>query len=297
MKRSDFRFTERLRVRWAEVDMQKIVFNGHYLMYIDTAVAGYWRALALPYHETMDALQGDLFVRKATLEYEGSARYDERLDVGVRCARLGNSSMVLSAAVFRGEQRLVHGELVYVFADPVTQTSRVIPAPLRALLEAFEAGEGMIELRLGDWATLGTDARPIRHAVFVAEQGLPSDLVEDADDAAAVQLLAFNRLGAPVACGRLVPRGDGSAQIGRMATLPGIRASGFGRQMVDALLSAARAHGHREVQLQSAIDAVPMYLRAGFVAIGPVFEEAGLPHQTMRQALAAAQPTGSKTSR
>ena len=26
--------------------MQKIVFNGHYLMYFDTAVAGYWRALA-----------------------------------------------------------------------------------------------------------------------------------------------------------------------------------------------------------------------------------------------------------
>ena len=37
MKRSEFRFLERLRVRWAEIDAQKIVFNGHYLMYIDTA--------------------------------------------------------------------------------------------------------------------------------------------------------------------------------------------------------------------------------------------------------------------
>ena len=32
MTRTDFRFYERLRVRWAEVDMQKVVFNGHYLM-------------------------------------------------------------------------------------------------------------------------------------------------------------------------------------------------------------------------------------------------------------------------
>ena len=40
MKRDDFRFFHRMRVRWAEVDMQKIVFNAHYLMYIDTAVAG-----------------------------------------------------------------------------------------------------------------------------------------------------------------------------------------------------------------------------------------------------------------
>ena len=49
MKSSDFRFLERLRVRWAEIDAQKIVFNSHYLMYFDTAVAGYWRALAMPY--------------------------------------------------------------------------------------------------------------------------------------------------------------------------------------------------------------------------------------------------------
>jgi acyl-CoA thioesterase FadM len=36
-------------VRWAEVDMQKIVFNGHYLTYIDTAIAEYWREIGLPY--------------------------------------------------------------------------------------------------------------------------------------------------------------------------------------------------------------------------------------------------------
>jgi len=32
MSRTEFRFFERLRVRWAEIDAQKIVFNGHYLM-------------------------------------------------------------------------------------------------------------------------------------------------------------------------------------------------------------------------------------------------------------------------
>ena len=32
MKRQDFKFFHPLRVRWAEVDMQKIVFNAHYLM-------------------------------------------------------------------------------------------------------------------------------------------------------------------------------------------------------------------------------------------------------------------------
>jgi hypothetical protein len=56
--RSTFRHFERLRVRWAEVDLQQIVFNGHYLMYFDTAISGWWRAMALPYAPTMAALQG-----------------------------------------------------------------------------------------------------------------------------------------------------------------------------------------------------------------------------------------------
>ena len=109
LQRRDFRHLERLRVRWAEVDMQRIVFNAHYLMYFDTALAGYWRALALPYEATMAGLGGDLYLRKASIEYEGSARYDDQLEVGIRCARIGNSSMMLQAAVFRGEPRLVHG--------------------------------------------------------------------------------------------------------------------------------------------------------------------------------------------
>ena len=100
MKRQDFRFFHRLRVRWAEVDMQKIVFNAHYLMYFDTAITDYWRALALPYEEAMVQLGGDLYVKKATLEYHGSARFDDRIDVALKCARIGNSSMRFQARSF-----------------------------------------------------------------------------------------------------------------------------------------------------------------------------------------------------
>ena len=82
MKRSDFRFIYRLRVRWAKIDMQKIVFNGHYLMYFDTAVGDYWRHLVLPYEQTMHDLGGDLYVVKSTLEYKASAVYDELLHIG-----------------------------------------------------------------------------------------------------------------------------------------------------------------------------------------------------------------------
>ena len=285
MKRNDFRFLEPLRVRWSEVDMQKIVFNGHYLMYIDTAVAGYWRALAMPYHDTMVQLHGDLYVRKATLEYEGSARYDDQLAVGVRCARMGNSSLVFQTAVFRGEQRLVLGELVYVFADPATQTSRPVPVVLRTVFTAFEGGESMVDVQVGGWAEQRDAALSIRHAVFSAEQGIAAELMGDDADAGAVHALAFNRFGVPLASGRLLAAEAGVGQIGRMATLATVRGAGLGAAVLQALMQASRERGDRELLLHAQTSAVGFYQRAGFSADGDVFEEAGVMHQAMRRAL------------
>jgi YbgC/YbaW family acyl-CoA thioester hydrolase len=281
LQRKDFRFAERHRVRWAEVDMQAIVFNGHYLMYFDTAVAGYWRALAMPYHETMRELGGDLYVRKATLEYEASARYDEALDTGIRCMRIGNSSMLLQAAVFRGEQRLVHGELVYVFADPTTQTSHPVPVPLREWLQAFERGEPMVDVRRGDWATLGAMAAPIRSAVFTQEQGIEAVLDADGADDGAMHVVAFNRIGTALGTGRLTRHAEGVGKIGRMAVVASLRGSSVGRQMLDALVTAARQRGDRRVMLHAQASAVGFYLRLGWKPEGPVFAEAGIEHQEM----------------
>jgi YbgC/YbaW family acyl-CoA thioester hydrolase len=285
MKKQDFRCLDRLRVRWAEVDAQKIVFNGHYLMYFDTAVAAYWRALAMPYHETMERLQGDIFVRKATVEYLGSARYDDLCEVGVRCERVGTSSMLFVCALFRGETLLVSGELVYVFADPATQTSRPVPPELRALFEAYEAGAPVLDVRVGTWDTLGREAQALRTAVFVDEQKIPAELEWDAADANAVHAVAFNRFGLAVATGRWVDLDDGTAKIGRMAVAQPLRGSGVGGAVLQALMQSARAQGKQRVLLHAQASAVPFYLRAGFTAEGAAFEEAGIAHQAMAKPL------------
>jgi len=285
MNRQEFRFFDRLRVRWAEIDAQKIVFNGHYLMYFDTAMTGYWRALALPYAETMEFLGGDLYVRKATLEYHASARQDDVLDVGMRCARIGTSSMLFCGGVFRQDELLVSGEIVYVFADPHTQTSKPVPEPLRKLLLGFEAGEAMLDVRTGDWDELGQVARALREEVFVAEQRIPADLEWDAADAGAIHAVAFNRFGLPLATGRLILQQDGPARIGRMATSRLVRNSGVGRQVLDALSAAAQSRGARELLLHAQTSAQNFYLRAGFTPRGEVFEEAGIPHVEMRRSL------------
>ncbi len=285
MMRHDYRFFDHLRVRWAEIDAQKIVFNAHYLMYFDTAVAGYWRALALPYAESMESLGGDLYVRKATVEYHGSARYDDRLDIGMRCARIGNSSIQFLGGVFRGDDLLVEGELVYVFADPHTQTSRPVPPALRDILQGFEAGQGMVEVRTGEWASLGRDASAIRTAVFVEEQRIPAEMEWDAADAQCLHAVAYNRLGRPLATGRLLQHVPGVAKIGRMAVDQAVRGGGVGRAVLDALMQAARSRGDREVLLHAQTSAAPFYAKAGFVPRGEEFEEAGIPHLEMVRAL------------
>ncbi len=285
MKRSEFRFMERLRVRWVEVDLQKIVFNGHYLMYFDTAVGGFWRELAMPYTDTMQYLGGDLFVRKATVEYEGSARYDDVLDIGVRCGRVGNTSLVLNCAVFRQDQLLVSGEMVYVFADAEMQKPKPIPQELRELLKDFEAGKPMVRVRVGTWDELRADAHPIRSAVFVAEQGIPVDREWDDADAGCVHAVAYNHFGVPLATGRMLEHVPGVAKIGRMAVTQTMRGSGVGRAVLDALMSAARERGYREAVLHAQTSAAPFYIRAGFATRGPMFEEVGIPHIEMTRSL------------
>lgn len=284
MSRADYRFFERMRVRWAEVDMQGIVFNGHYLMYFDTAVAGYWRAMAMPYQQTMVYLDGDLYVRKATLEYLASARYDDVVDVGVRCVRIGNSSILFGTGVFRGDALLVGGELTYVFADPKTQTSQPVPAQLRTLLQDFEAGQPMLDVRLGTWDELGREAQAIRNEVFVEEQRIPKELEWDAADASCVHAVAYNRFGMALGTGRLLEHAPGVSKIGRMAVRQSLRGGAIGRALLDRLADCARRRGDRELLLHAQTSAAGFYARAGFTARGKPFEEAGIAHVEMVRA-------------
>ena len=283
--RADFRFFDRLRVRWAEVDMQGIVFNAHYLMYFDTAMTGYWRALALPYAEAMAQLQGDLYVRKAGIEFHASARMDDALDIGLRCARIGNSSITVAGAMFRGDQLLITAELVYVFADPATQTSRPVPPVLREILQGFDAGQAMTEVRTGDWATLGEAAAAVRTAVFIQEQGIARADEWDALDAQVLHAVVCNRLGQPVATGRLLQDAPGIARIGRMAVLRPLRGTGLGEGVIDALEQAAGARGDHEVRLSAQRSAEGFYRRLGYQPYGEPYEEVGIAHIGMRKAL------------
>jgi len=294
LARQDFRFFHRLRVRWAEVDMQKIVFNAHYLMYFDTAIADYWHALALPYDSTMQALQGDLYVKKASIEFHASARMDDQLEVAIQCSRIGTSSMVFTGAIFRGEEHLISCELIYVFANPATQTAQPVPAVFRDILLGYEAGESMLEIEMGSWQTLGAAASQVRAEVFEQEQRIALALAWDQADDNAVHALVRNRMGLPVATGRLLQQASGVSSIGRVAVLRGVRGARIGRDVLQALMQTAAERGDREVRLQAQASAQGFYTRFGFVPEGEPFEEAGIAHIEMLRVLSPDQISTSK---
>lgn len=280
MKPGDFRLFHRLRVRWAEVDMQKIVFNAHYLAYFDVAISDYWRALALPYEDAMRQLGGELYLRKAGIDYHASACYDDQLDVAIKCGGIGTSSMVFNGAIFRGDQMLASCELVYVFADPASRKSRPVPEALRRLTGRFEAGETVFDIETGDWAALGPEAAEVRTAVFVREQGVPQGMEWDGQDAQALHAVARNGLGQVVATARLIDL-NGAGRIGRMAVHHGLRGRHIGQAILGTLVKAARQRGNAEVQLHAQRSAEGFYRRQGFSARGEPFEEAGIAHIKM----------------
>lgn len=124
--------------------MQKVVFNGHYLTYIDTAVAEYWREIGLPYPEGyVDRYACDLYLRKASVEYQGSARYDELLAVLCRVGRMGRTSMDFQFEIWRDAPTespapLITADLVYVNVDLATAKPAPLPDALRERIRAYE---------------------------------------------------------------------------------------------------------------------------------------------------------------
>lgn len=139
MAKSDFRFVERLRVRWSEVDKQGIVFNGHYLTYFDVGVTEYYRAIGKPYPDAIVSEGADLYAKRAEIEYHASAEYDDLVDVCVRVARIGRSSFEFCIELYRGDELLVSGSLVYVNANPGTRKSQPLPGFLKDAFRNFES--------------------------------------------------------------------------------------------------------------------------------------------------------------
>ena len=128
----------------------------------------------------------------------------------------------------------------------------------------------------------------LRTRVFVEEQGVPPEIEQDAADATAVHVISRDDAGRMVATGRLLVSGE-TGRIGRMATDAAARGGGHGAAVLAELHRQAVRRGLRGVELHAQVPARRFYERAGYVAVGEEYEEAGIAHVTMRRSLADAE--------
>ena len=125
----------------------------------------------------------------------------------------------------------------------------------------------------------------VRHAVFVLEQGVPEHEEMDTRDRNAVHIVAVNDDDRVVGTCRLLQDDTSVARVGRMAVLPAFRGRNFAERMLDLAERHAAAAGATSMVLDSQLTARGFYERAGYVAHGPVFMDAGIEHVAMSKQL------------
>lgn len=123
----------------------------------------------------------------------------------------------------------------------------------------------------------------LRRIVFIEEQGVSeADEVDGLDDQAMHVLARLD--GEPVGSARLLAKGE-TLKIGRVCVLKASRGTGLGAALIRKSLEIGREKGFNRALLGSQTHAIPFYEGLGFVAFGPVYDDAGIPHRDMEAPL------------
>jgi acyl-CoA thioester hydrolase len=133
---SGIAFRHEFPVRYAEVDMQGVVFNSHYLAYVDEAMSHWMRAARYDYGD--EAF--DFMVRHAEVDWQGSATYGDMVQIDCRTERWGSTSFDIGFDIKVRETTIVLIKLTYVGIDPATKTKSQIPDTFKSALSVPLAG-------------------------------------------------------------------------------------------------------------------------------------------------------------
>jgi acyl-CoA thioester hydrolase len=128
------RYVHHIPVRYGEVDLQGVVFNAHYLAYVDDTLEHWLRQLDGKYQD----LGWDLMLKKAVVEWHGSAGIGDDLDVGAQVVRWGNTSLDIRYDAVVGERPVATITVTYVGVKVGTTETMAPPPEIRALLGEAE---------------------------------------------------------------------------------------------------------------------------------------------------------------
>lgn len=119
-------FVHTIRVRYAECDAQGVVFNAHYLAYVDHTITEMWRA-AFGSYQVMLERGVDVVVAAAELRFRGAARFDDELRIEARVTHLGTTSLGTGYRFLRDGELLAEATLRHVFVDAGSSDKTPMP--------------------------------------------------------------------------------------------------------------------------------------------------------------------------
>ena len=116
-------FTHLVRVRYGEIDMQRVVFNAHYLAYCDDAADVWFRLIGAGLEDDW----WDVMVKKATITWSGAARVHEELAIEVAVRRWGRTSFDVGFDGTVAGAPIFSADITYVAVR--TGTTETVPVP------------------------------------------------------------------------------------------------------------------------------------------------------------------------
>jgi acyl-CoA thioester hydrolase len=133
-------YVHTLRVRYGECDMQRVVFNANYFVYLDDAVDMWTRhALSVELAKAgsstdLHAIGFDFMLKTTQLTWHSPVRFGDTLAMHCEVSRWGNSSfdVAINGSV-DGDSRF-DAVITYVSVDPTSQRPAPIPAMVKEAL-------------------------------------------------------------------------------------------------------------------------------------------------------------------
>jgi acyl-CoA thioester hydrolase len=125
-------YVHRVRVRYGEVDMQRVVFNAHYLAYCDDAVECWLQARGVQVKD----VGWDFMLKKASIEWQGTATVHEVIDIAVAVVRWGTTSFDVQFSGTVGDRRVFINVITYVGVKHGTLETMPPPEDVKQLLSA-----------------------------------------------------------------------------------------------------------------------------------------------------------------
>jgi len=125
-------YVHHIRPRYGEVDMQRVVFNAHYLAYCDDAADLWFRSLGAG----LESGAWDVMVKKATITWHGGAKVHDDLAVALSVSRWGTSSFDVLFEGSVADAPIFTADLTYVAVVTGTADTVRVPDDFRAAASA-----------------------------------------------------------------------------------------------------------------------------------------------------------------